>query len=634
MDPQFAVVSREDIWHLQTDMKTVQATQADHADRLLRLERRQDDDARMKSVWGQSSPFPGILSGTPQQGTPRTPNTHFPSRLLTDFHHQDQGYNPAAEAFKNFDQDQQNNNMIGSLHLDNDDEPRRGASRANSVRFDESALHGHLAQGSRASSDFFPLRTGSGLGSHPMVERSSSHKSEGRQSSAGQSIHSARTNSLGLETSNILGRVGNNTELPLGPPPGLFILGPVPAIIRCWLDTNFSNETLLYAAVCTGSYHSFLNPCSVSRLGLEHQKTRDESGADHVKIPVYLPEATVQRIASSRSNSPIPQLPALTIDFTIQDIPSNSKAIQVFLGSNVLRAHNADILLSQDRLTLFDDARNKLSIPLVRPEDASLYQSLATSAQTRQIGKAIDRSELERSHNIGRLSDESALVNGSVVSASELDRMTQPSPSPAIAASLESSVIGDQRKPAVSRDPGEDTVNPARNDGSELPNGMENTPIAATPTRTESGNIWGSWRRDSTQNTRPEVAPSTNSTTGSGYQRAGRGRGMKVLKPSKSGIMSSSRSFSATQPATGFDAAPPRYNDAGRRGSQTARSEDRDEQPPATRPSLSVDSKSSAGPKELQTVTNKPRSANPIGGASAFGWLNSNQQKRSTTAGD
>ena len=72
MDPQFAFASKDDIWRLQADMNTFHATQSEHADRLLRLERRQDDDARMKSVWGQSSPFPSILSGTPQQGESET----------------------------------------------------------------------------------------------------------------------------------------------------------------------------------------------------------------------------------------------------------------------------------------------------------------------------------------------------------------------------------------------------------------------------------------------------------------------------------------------------------------------------------------------------------------------------------
>lgn len=69
MDPQSAAFTpRDDVWRFQSDMLRVQQTQSDHGERLSRLERRQDEDARMKSVWGTSSPFPGVLSGTPQQG--------------------------------------------------------------------------------------------------------------------------------------------------------------------------------------------------------------------------------------------------------------------------------------------------------------------------------------------------------------------------------------------------------------------------------------------------------------------------------------------------------------------------------------------------------------------------------------
>ncbi|KAJ8068075.1 hypothetical protein OCU04_003649 [Sclerotinia nivalis] len=50
------------------DVKHVQAVQINHSDRLMRLEKRQADDAALKSVWGTNSPFPGILSGTPQHG--------------------------------------------------------------------------------------------------------------------------------------------------------------------------------------------------------------------------------------------------------------------------------------------------------------------------------------------------------------------------------------------------------------------------------------------------------------------------------------------------------------------------------------------------------------------------------------
>lgn len=68
MDGQFSLATREDFWRLQNEMKNVYATQAEHADRLTRLERRHDEDARMKSVWGSGTPFPGVLNGTPQQG--------------------------------------------------------------------------------------------------------------------------------------------------------------------------------------------------------------------------------------------------------------------------------------------------------------------------------------------------------------------------------------------------------------------------------------------------------------------------------------------------------------------------------------------------------------------------------------
>lgn len=46
----------------------MQQIQAEHSERIARLERKQDDDARMKSVWGTQSPFPSVLSGTPQHG--------------------------------------------------------------------------------------------------------------------------------------------------------------------------------------------------------------------------------------------------------------------------------------------------------------------------------------------------------------------------------------------------------------------------------------------------------------------------------------------------------------------------------------------------------------------------------------
>lgn len=68
MDPQFGLASKDDLWRLQNEMKNVYATQAEHADRLMRLEQRADSDTRLKSVWGSQSPFNSGLNGTPQQG--------------------------------------------------------------------------------------------------------------------------------------------------------------------------------------------------------------------------------------------------------------------------------------------------------------------------------------------------------------------------------------------------------------------------------------------------------------------------------------------------------------------------------------------------------------------------------------
>lgn len=70
MDPEsVAFQPRDDFWRFQGEMLRVQQAQAELTDRVARLERKQDDDSRLKNVWGTSSPFPSVLGGTPQQGT-------------------------------------------------------------------------------------------------------------------------------------------------------------------------------------------------------------------------------------------------------------------------------------------------------------------------------------------------------------------------------------------------------------------------------------------------------------------------------------------------------------------------------------------------------------------------------------
>ena len=534
----------------------------------------------------------------------------------------DSTYNPAAEAFKIFDQDQ-SSSLLSSLHLDAEDEPRRGASRANSVRFDESALHGHFAQGSRSSSDFFPLRTGSGLGSHPMTERSSSHKSEGRQSSMGLSAQSTRLNSLGID-------IRQPSTTVLGPPPGLFLLGPLPSIIRCWLDTHFSNDSLLYAAICTGSVKSLLDLKLISQLGLQDRIVTAD-GEQKVKLQVYLPEATFQ-LQSSRVNNPAPQLPAIAVDFCLRDMGELSSSMQIFVGSDVLRSRNADVLFSQDRLTLLDDSHSKLSIPLIRPENPTLYQDLCTLPSSSDVPKP--SSLASSAYRVPDDGNATLSLQGPKLRVNTTQSLEKETAEVQTARSLydvsssntpstsQVSTIGEERGSTLSQTDNERKLSTHSVDNGRGLDSLANGSTPDTPLKAESGSIWGPWRRESGQSTRQDPTFS-NVASSSAYQKPARGRGMKVLKPARSST--SSRVTSTTQTST-FES---RAEENGNRGSSgTAQSTESSPIGPPRR-STSNDAKVSFPP-----ATNKPRSTNPIGGASAFGWLNSSQQKQSSMTAD
>lgn len=434
----------------------------------------------------------------------------------------DSTFHSPADAFKGFDQGQSHG--VATMGLESEEEPRRGASRANSVRFDESANYGYYGQASRSSSEL-PLRTGSGLGSHPLTERSLSHRSDGRQSSSGQSHHSARTNSLGLETtSRLLSFAGS----PLNPPPGLFLLGPVPCIIRCWLTTNFSNDTLLYAAVCSGSFTSTLGYPIIRKLGLEDLVVQEED-LQCVKLPLYLPEASVHQ-ASSRSSSPTPQVPALTIRFIVREVDPDDLSIQIILGSDVLRSHNADVLFSQDKIIMVDDERNKISIPLVRPENDSVFKSLRTTAEPESKQAQAPAPNNNVHDHVGVIGQPS--------------RQSTSAP-----ASARTSVAGDHRPRSDISEPDTGDTKPP-------------DPAPAPDFLPPGAGVWGSWRRET------KLDPNAGKAT--------RGRAMKVLRPTKS----TSRVNSGAATPGSVIADPP-------------------------------------DPDRV-----KPSTSNPIGGASAFGWLN------------
>lgn len=501
---------------------------------------------------------------------------------------------PPAEHFSNFDDDQ-SSNLIGNLQLDADEEPRRvgTTSRANSVRFDETANHGHWAHASRTSLDFLP-RSGSSLGGHALSERSYSHKSDGRQSSAGQSVHSVtsgRANSL----------TGYGPATPVDVPglaPGLFILGSVPSIIRCWLNTNFKHDTLMYAAICTGSHMSYLDLHLIDHLGFQDQITQTEDGRRKIKLTVYLPEA-VPISASVQSDSPAPQLPSLTIDFTVVDEydTSRPKAVQILIGSDLLRAHNADVLFSTNQLIIYDDDRSKLQVPLVRPEDESAFKTLSTSHVTRHTIKP-----------------------GSTFTDAAVG------PPPAVEPKVKFLDTAQTDSVAIHKGREIGTAGSSDDGGSSGRRSLDQRPASlsthfdtrdaqvasSTPTASRPGPppaLLSSWRRDTNEKTSSSSLDWANvgKTTASPSDQPR--REIKVLRPSRS----TSRTFSSSTSAAGSGQS--RFFDDGKR------KDDGEVSSGAPAPSLSrtVSSEKDEG----RPTATKQRSANPVGGASAFAWLKS-----------
>ena len=572
--------TKDEFWRLQDTLTELSTTQTQHTDKIMRLEKRLDDSGRPRNVWTPASPFPSVL-GSSQHGVSlrfaRDPSSNLPS---------ESGLNPAAEAFRNFDTEP----GISSLSLDNGEDSRRAAaSRANSVRFDESANNHY---GSSRQSIDLPTRTGSGLGGHPMSERSLSHRSDGR----GNTAYFGRTNSFGLEQSRLLGSIHNSPRVSSNPPPGFFVLGSCPSIIRCWLTETFTNDSLLYAAICTGSACSTVSMPLLQRLGLNDQIV-DESGLRKIKLPVYLTEARIQH-ASSRSASPVPQVPTLIAKFNVIETGAEDRSISIVIGSDILRSHSADIMMSQDKLLIFDEERNQLSIPLVRPENEDVYKNLSTGPKTRTA--SMDLATMRQSTTT--TSGEAAKL-GVIGRPSRIDTMQPPDSLALQSPTATTSAIRPDAPESTRTDTAELTprssaeiAQPRPTDDTKSTTGSDKS--TTTPLSKSSSGVWGnSWRSTSVSG---EVPKPTSS-----YSKPVTSRPMKVLRPTKSTTGTSRTVSAATPSSSGPETNVVRAEEAERRASI----------------------------EDGKSTSSVPSRNNPIGSGSAFGWLNSGQQKRGTANG-
>jgi hypothetical protein len=312
------------------------------------------------------------------------------------------------------------------------------------------------------------------------------------------------------------------------------------------------------------------------------------------------------------------------------------KAIQIFIGSDVLRAHSADILFSSNVMTLYDNERSKLSIPLSRPESEAAFNGLYVTSGEPQSAPPPSKIEepVKEQLFLNGLGQGSSAASVSSAAASPPPGKYRP-PGALAAESIDSSKLGamgtsdidarpSSRQSTISR-PSLGQIN-TRTDQAEPDTGVQSTPVRSGSTSA----IWGgSWRRDPTPSSTATPTPFTGTLDWAGasknretlsYQR--KDTGIKVLKPKTSARIVSSTN-AATPPAVGASSADPsksRFFDEGRRRSAengaAARTPGGKEStvPPISSPAGGA----TPGPKSK---------ANPIGGASAFSWLNSGAPK-------
>jgi hypothetical protein len=314
------------------------------------------------------------------------------------------------------------------------------------------------------------------------------------------------------------------------------------------------------------------------------------------------------------------------------DMPEAKKAIRIFIGSEALREHSADVLFSQNRMTLYSSEREKLSVPFVRPEDHGAFKNIRTMAVF------AEKPKLNASAR--------PFVLGESKTPESVNKASEPVQPKALQDEQELHEVGTPVSEQVSHQTGTAAASTVSESGGEserqskensIPEqlGLKDTDTQSQPldassegTRRASGTggIWNSWRQGAATN----GGDQNESMPLSGYQPAGRGRNMKVLKPVKSTSLSSTRTGAAYEPAQ-----QPRSSIEQRRKSQVAAegSAGTTIRWEAKRTSISgLEAKVAPINREVRSVSSTSRtSTNPVGGASAFSWMTPPTKPRTST---
>ncbi|RPA87668.1 hypothetical protein BJ508DRAFT_63306 [Ascobolus immersus RN42] len=668
--------SLADYWRVQEELKYLKAGQQEcletlkhHSARLAQLEARGGGDDKIRSLWGTSSPFPALsASGVFSQPPPLN-------------HH------VSNDDFEGFEAER-GHDLLSSLPLDEVDVPRRGASRANSVRFDTSTLQTRWGQDiytPNLQGDFYGHNrsNNNSIGGHPLTERSMSFKSDGRQSSMrsfeGNSMYDEQEQTFyhpPVRPCSTAGHIGE---------------AAVPSIIRCWVDTSFNSNAIVNAAVCTGAARSTIDATLITRFSLESQ-IREKNGEETIALSVYLPDAVTQH--RNKAVETPGHFPRIVTEFLVIPSIKRDTRIHVFLGADILSASHADILFSQRQVVLFVEDGRQMFVPFVQLRNEVVYSDILTGHAVEKEAKketkdALVETDVEQtaepvhmqryestnsppssrgSHPQSPLSVapfSSALSNGfkPMATAEHENKLakTQPHtlewrnvretlPPPATSASS-----SDKAATTTGHDENRSRGRPDRPSISTFFGDDEKSsqqPVSANPRSAKEGagnggagsaGIWDSWRKQS-------ISGGQGNSRGKSNSANSTQRGMKVLKTSKSSPLTTKKEMGENANTSSSHSSNQNNVFGNVNGEQQSSQQQNVQQfqTSSSRPLSRVTSSISIGEKlRSQGKPNtsggsvsgtigsghvKARSTNVVGGASAFHWMAAGQKPSTSTA--
>ncbi|KAK6358308.1 hypothetical protein TWF730_007654 [Orbilia blumenaviensis] len=385
---QFGV---DDFWKLQHEVKELKASQSAIMKRLQRVERRDEESTRIKSLWKSPNLFPALLSTSSsvvnQAQTNGVPSSyHHSSRSeTTNLHFEDLDPQPHIEPYTDLESEL----------------PRRGASRANSVRFDD-AIQNHWFHDPHDSVEdnyFSNSRSASQLGGHMLSERSASSKSDGRHNSLNS--HSVGFDNQSFFDADLGVPLVNSSSSHSAVSKPSKIEWAANAQISCRLNP-YADESFT-AYISSASVDSVIDFDIVSKLNLRESLRHRDNGKLQIQLSLYFFESDILRSVSSDHS-----MSKVTVEFTV--LVSEKDGIcpsSIVMGNDILMARQAEISFLRQQLDIQLDDRTRAAIrfagaplaithPLPEKPVNSIPQVVAAPIPTSAIERPFT------SHSIGR----------------------------------------------------------------------------------------------------------------------------------------------------------------------------------------------------------------------------------------